>query len=261
MLTFCQVIKWFRYSSIALTSLLICSHISAFSVQPQLSEILLSRSGSATINVVNGAEDTLRVEAKIFERKQDNKGNYLEGLTKDVLVFPPIMEIPANSTRSVRLMIKPDARKSAIKSYYSLKVRQLSTGTSTIAPAIKSKGANVQAQILLAFHVPIYVYPKNPKFSLSIERAALDGDSTIVTWIKNTGNTIVRMKDIRASIRVGKQWLLAMPETPARVKAIIVGNTIKLTWKCPACTNYKVSGVKVEGNAPHWGKFEIENTW
>ena len=83
----------------------------AFTVTPMLGEIDLSRSGSTTVRIANDGDTVLRVEAKVFERKQDGSGDYPEAPTKT----------------------------------------------------------------LITFHIPVYVYPKNPVFSLARTMAELLG--------------------------------------------------------------------------------------
>lgn len=240
--------------------LFLASPANAFTVSPMLGEIDLSRSGSTTLRIVNDGDTVLRVEARVFERKQDDSGQYAEAPTKALMAFPPVMEIPANSNRALRLMVRPGARDQATQSYYTLHVIQLGERTSTVALQEQSKKTTVKAQIVYTFHIPIYVYPKTPIFSLKIERAKVDTDR-LTTWVENDGTSIVRMKDIRAFIRIGSEWRPAHSDPPPRVKAIVVGNVIPLEWNCTACVGTVVSGVRIEGKAPHWGKFTMEKIW
>ena len=232
----------------------------AHTVSPTLAEIDLSRSGSTTLRIVNDGDTILRVEAKLFERKQEDNGDYTEAPTKVLIAFPPLMEIPAHSNRALRLMVSPDAREQATKSYYSLRIIQLGERAPTAPPEGEPEGGTVQARILLTFHIPVYVYPRNPVFSLKMDRAEVDSDR-LVTWVENDGTSIVRMKDIRAFIRTGSQWRPAQPDPRPRVQAIVVGKVIPLAWDCPACGGTAVSGVRIEGNAPHWGNFTVEKSW
>lgn len=225
-----------------------------------LSEIVLSRSGSTTVRVINDGDTTLRVEARVFERMQDRDGKYSEKPTETIIIFPPIMKVPANASRSLRLMVKPNARKQATDSYYMLQVTQLEEGTATEVQTETIKEKIVKARILYSFHVPIYVYPKKPNFSLNIDRVKIE-NGELLTWVKNAGNSIVRMKDLRIFVRVDSQWRLAEPTPSPRVQAMVVANTVRMVWPCSICPETLVDGVRIEGNAPHWGNFTIEKIW
>lgn len=241
-------------------ALCICASAHSFSVTPMLAQIDLSKTKSANLKVHNDSDKPVKIETKMLQKVQKNDASYESVDTKELIVFPPILKIAPNTSRTVRIIVPPQNAKKAANSYYKVLMHELPDGLSTAKPAADPTSVNVQIQVTTAFHIPVYIYPKNPNFSLELEKAIV-GEGQITTWIKNTGNTIARLQEQNPFVRINDQWIAASTEPSDKLNALVVGNTIKQTWNCEACLNQMVTGVKISGKTTKFANFEATKTW
>ena len=245
---------------IVLCGVLIPSFLLAFSVTPMLTQIDLAQTKSANLKVHNDSDKTVKVETKILEKIQKNDASYDSVDTKDLIVFPPVLKIAPNTSKTVRIIVPPQNAKKATDSYYKVLIHELPAGVSTNKPAENPTAVNVQIEVTTAFHIPVYVYPKKPQFSLELHRASSRAGE-VTTWLKNTGNTIARLQEQKVQIKSGGDWMPANTEPEDKLNALVVGHTIKQVWKCDACTGQEITGVKISGKTAKFSTFNVTKTW
>lgn len=165
-----------------------------FQVEPTRVDLSTQAPASAIV-ISNHGTAPLRLEAKAVRWTEDADGNPQLAATTDVIVRPAIVEIPANSSRTLR--IGTTATSAASEASYRVFVEELPD------PKTLKKG---QITVLTRIGVPVFVAPKQARLALA-PMVAVDGDHAIVT-VKNTGTEHVKLLKVKVSaMRDGKkQW-------------------------------------------------------
>lgn len=248
--------KYFFGLGIAILSVNLCG----FSVTPMLTQIDLSQTKSANLKVHNDSKEPVKIETKILQKIQRNDASYDSVDTKDLIVFPPVLKIPPNTSKTVRIIVPPQNSNKATQSYYKVLIHELPDGIATAKPAADPTAVNVQIQVTTAFHIPVYIYPKKPDFSLELGQASVK-TGALTTWLTNTGNTIARLQEQNVQIRTNGIWVPANTEIENKLNALVVGNTIKQEWSCDACTGQEITGIKIAGKTSKFSEFNVTKTW
>lgn len=246
---------------ILLISLLFLSHaLGAFSVSPMITHIDLGKTSSTNLVVHNDSSKEIKVETNLFEKVQNLDGSYTSMPSKDLIIFPPLMKIAPHDRQTLRVMVPPQNKEKVVKSYYKLVSTELPDGTSTNEPKKEEVGVNVQIQVKTAFHVPIYIYPKDANVRPELIKAEIS-NGQIITWIKNAGNNILRLKEQNAFVNINNEWVQANAVPADKLNALTYGTTIRQIWDCSACLGNIVKGVKITGKAENLEGFNTTKMW
>lgn len=152
-----------------------------FSISP-VRIYMAPRERATAITVTNEGDETLVMQADIYDWKQKASGEDDLVLTEDMIVSPPIIKVAPKSRQVVRLaMLRP--RPAAEQLSYRLIVREI--------PEARPASTNVQLQIALAFSMPVFITPNSVKRNVActIERAA---ENAMKTVCENTGNAFAQ---------------------------------------------------------------------
>jgi fimbrial chaperone protein len=182
-------------ASLLFMALFISQAIAAeFQVQPTTMD-LGARVKSGAFSVINNGNDKIDFQVSAKEWNQDEKGKDVYVDTKEIVFFPKVMSVEANSQRAIRIGLKtpPSAREKT----YRLFVEEIPTPKKTQDEDIKK---NVKAGLTIAFRfsMPIFVQPLKPQESYALDRIEMS-KGTVKAIVKNTGNVHVKLRAVKFS--------------------------------------------------------------
>jgi len=146
-----------------------------------------ARNKTAVLKVTNDGAEKVTVQITAKEWYQGEKGRDLYRDTKDIIYFPRMADIKAGEERIIRLGYKGKA--SLREKTYRLFVEEL---------PVTEPGEAMALKFALRLSVPIFVAPPKEVRKVSIEGAELK-DGTVVVRVRNSGNTHLVVRKVRAS--------------------------------------------------------------
>ena len=131
------------------------------------------------VTVTNNDSNPLTMQADLFEWRQENGGKDVLTPTEDLFLSPPIVTIPPNSRQVVRLARLNDGTPAPDEPLtYRMIVREIPEATAE---------KTLTVRIALAFSMPIFIAPEEPKRQLDCQATRLSPDSIRATCA-NQGN-------------------------------------------------------------------------
>lgn len=131
------------------------------------------------VTVTNDGDETLVMQADIYEWKQKPNGEDDLTLSEDLFLSPPILKVAPKSRQVVRLARVKKAQQGPREITYRLIVREI--------PEAKPANKDIQVQIALAFSMPVFITPPGAKSALNCSATRLSADKVQATC-ENTGN-------------------------------------------------------------------------
>ena len=110
-------------------------------------------------------------------------------------------------------------------------------------------------QIVTAYHVPLYIIPKKPTFSLTLANLKID-KKNITVGLKNESNMTLRLVEHEMLVMIGDNWEKATPVI-RKTLPLLVNNTVEQNFTCSICEGKKIKAVKINGTLSYWGTFSI----
>ena len=165
-----------------------------FQVQPTTMDLGGSVK-SGVFSVINSGKEKIDFQVAVKEWTQDEQGKdaYLD--TKEIVFFPKVMAVEANSQRAIRIGLKtpPSAREKT----YRLLVEEIPTAKKTEDIDAKK---NIKAGLTIAFRfsMPIFVKPLKPQENYIIDKIEMSS-SAIKANVKNTGNVHIKLRAVKFS--------------------------------------------------------------
>jgi len=147
---------------------------------------MTARDKAVAVTITNESDEELVMQADIYDWKQNPGGEDNLKLTEDMLLYPPIIKIPAKSHQVVRLArlvpVQPEQQMT-----YRLIVREIPE-----ARPVKDK---LQLQVALAFSMPVFITPPGAKSKLdcTVQRTAANA---VYASCENTGNAYAQLLDL-----------------------------------------------------------------
>lgn len=182
-------------ASLLFMALFISQAIAAdFQVQPTTMD-LGAKVKSGVFSVINNGSDKIDFQVSVKEWNQDDKGKDVLVDTKEIVFFPKVMSVEANSQRAVRIGLKtpPSAREKT----YRLFVQEIPTPKKTQDVDVKK---NIKAGVTIAFQfsMPIFVKPLQPQESYVFDKIEMS-KGAVKAVVKNTGNVHVKLRAVKFS--------------------------------------------------------------
>lgn len=188
-----------KYIVLALTALLlivvlISQALADFRVQPTTLD-LGSKVKSGVFSVINNGNEKIDFQISVKEWNQDEKGKDIYTDTKEIIYFPKVMSVDANSQRAVRIILKtpPSSREKT----YRLFVEEIPVQKKTDDVDAKK---NIKAGLTIAFRfsMPIFVKPIRLQESCVIDKIGMS-NSMLKAVVKNPGNVHVKLRNVKFS--------------------------------------------------------------
>jgi fimbrial chaperone protein len=150
---------------------------------------------SGVFSVINNGNDKIDFQVSAKEWNQDEKGKDVYLDTKEIVFFPKVMSVEANSQRAIRVGLKTPP--SSKEKTYRLFVEEIPTPKKT--PDVKLEG-KIQAGLTIAFRfaMPIFVKPLRPQESYVLDKIEMS-KSAVKAIVKNTGNVHVKLRAVTFS--------------------------------------------------------------
>ena len=165
-----------------------------FQVQP-MSLDLSGRVKSGVFSVINNGTEKIDFQVSAKEWNQDEKGKDVYLDTKEIVFFPSVMTVEANSQRAIRIGLK--APPAAKEKTYRLFVQEIPTPKKISDEDIKK---NIKAGVTIAFRfsMPIFVKPLKPQESYNFDKIDMS-KGAVTAIVKNTGNVHVKLRNVTFS--------------------------------------------------------------
>ena len=163
-----------------------------FQVQPTTMD-LGAKVKSGVFSVVNNGNDKIDFQVSVKEWNQDEKGKDVLVDTKEIVFFPKVMSVEANSQRAIRIGLKTPS--SAKEKTYRLFVQEIPTQKKTQDVDVKK---NIKAGVTIAFQfsMPIFVKPLKPQEASIFDKIEMS-NGTVKAVVKNTGNVHVKLRAVK----------------------------------------------------------------
>jgi fimbrial chaperone protein len=159
------------------------------SVYPLRVEFTGGKTGDA-LNLRNAGSEPILVQASVVKWSQKDGADQFEP-TKEVLVAPALVEIPAGDTQVVRLALRRTADASAEQTYRLL-LREVPRPVSANGPRL---------QIVVNISLPVFVPATSAASTFSFE-SSTEGGNTLV--LRNAGSSHIQFKELDVSDASGK---------------------------------------------------------
>jgi fimbrial chaperone protein len=157
---------------------------SNFTVSP--TEVNLSSSAtSGLVTLRNGGKTVLRFEITVFKWSEDEKGVMKLEPSADVTFFPKLVELPAGTSRNIRVGINAGVARD-IEQSFRIFIEELPDQSAPLANAVALR---------TKVGIPVFVRPMKPARSALIESVAVAGGK-VLTRVKNTGNLHVSVDSV-----------------------------------------------------------------
>ncbi|MGP8153690.1 MAG: molecular chaperone [Smithella sp.] len=165
-----------------------------FQVQPTTMDLSGSVK-SGVFSVINNGNEKIDFQVSVQEWNQDGKGKDVYTDTKDIVFFPKVMSIEANSQRAIRIGLK--APRGTKEKTYRLFVAEIPTPKKTSDVKVEGK---IPAGITIAFRfsMPIFVKPARPQESYAVDSLEMS-KGAVKAIVKNTGNVHVKLNAVKFS--------------------------------------------------------------
>jgi fimbrial chaperone protein len=150
----------------------------------EVSPVLVELDGarrSAIVSIKNTAQATARYQVRAYAWRQDDQGTMQLGDTKEVVVFPPLVELASGEERKLRIGVS--AAPAATEKTYRVFVEEL--------PPPESPSAPGQVRVLTRIGVPIFFAPAKPVTKGEVAFLSA-GAGRAELRIRNTGTVRLR---------------------------------------------------------------------
>jgi fimbrial chaperone protein len=164
-----------------------------FQVQPTTMDLGV-REKSGVFSVINKGNEKVDFQVSVKEWSQDEKGKDVYVDTKEIVFFPKIMSVEANSQRAIRIGLKtPPSTK---EKTYRLFVEEIPTPKKTT----DMDAQKVKAGLTIAFRfsMPIFVKPFKLQERYVIDKIEMS-NGAVKALIKNTGNVHIKTRAVKFS--------------------------------------------------------------
>jgi fimbrial chaperone protein len=194
---------------------------------------------AATVTVTNNGNAPLTAQLRLFAWDQQQNQDKLEA-TGAVVASPPMLEIPAGQSQTIRL-VRVLSVPAKGQENYRLLVDEI--------PNKAAIDAGTGVVVQLRYSVPVFVMPKKNESANATVKASLNGGSLVLD-IANRGRAHAQVSNVRLAYADGstavigaglvgyvlpdkqRQWQLELPSGPAsgvpptRVRAQINGKDL-----------------------------------
>jgi len=173
-----------RYLVLILATLLPFVAAPAAAANLQISPVSIqfrAGQGAAGINLQNYGDTPLYGQVRVYAWDQKDGQDVLTPAT-DVVASPPVMEIAARSTQTIRLVRRGNAQGSAPASEqtYRILIDEI--------PRNDSASAATGVAIRLQYSVPVFAMPADDKAAPRLSWTVLRKDNAWVLRVRNDGN-------------------------------------------------------------------------
>lgn len=165
-----------------------------FQIQPMTMD-LSSSAKSGVFSVINNGSEKIDFQVSVKEWNQDEKGKDVLTDTTDIVFFPKVMSVEANSQRAVRVGLK--ASPSAKEKTYRLFIQEIPAPRKASDADVKK---NVKAAVTIAFRfsMPIFVKPVKPQEIYAFDSITMS-KGVVKSVIRNKGNVHVKLRSVKFS--------------------------------------------------------------
>jgi len=169
------------HSALALAALLHLAPAPAQAANLQISPVSIqfrAGQGAAGINLQNYGDTPLYGQVRVYTWDQRDGQDVLTPAT-DVVASPPVMEIAARSTQTIRL-VRRGTTQAPVEQTYRILIDEIPRGDSA--------GAATGVAIRLQYSVPVFAMPLDDKAAPRLSWTVLRKDGAWILRVRNDGN-------------------------------------------------------------------------
>jgi fimbrial chaperone protein len=194
---------------------------------------------AATVTVTNNGSAPMTAQLRLFAWDQQQNQDKLEQ-TGALVASPPMLEIPAGRSQTIRL-VRVQSVPATAQENYRLIVDEV--------PDRGEAGTGTSVVVQLRYSVPVFVMPKANQSANATVKASISGDALVLD-VANNGKAHAQISNVRLTYADGstamvgaglvgyvlpdkqRQWTLDLPTgptskvPPTRVRAQINGKDL-----------------------------------
>ena len=155
--------------------------------------------GAAGINLQNYGDTPLYGQVRVYAWDQRNGEDVLTPAT-DVVASPPVMEIAARSTQTIRL-VRRNGTQAALEQTYRILIDEI--------PRNDAAGDSTGVAIRLQYSVPVFALPADDKAAPKLDWTLLRKDGAWVLRVRNDGNLHAQIGATTLKGADGKEYELS----------------------------------------------------
>jgi len=232
-----------NFSTVLTLGLLITSgSANAASLFVRPTTVIFARGESAaSVTVTNSGTAPVTAQLRLYDWDQrENQDSLTKSLS--LVASPPMLQIPAGSSQTIRL-VRVLSKPAVAEESYRMIVDEIPDPGST------DNGTGVVVQ--LRYSVPIFVLPKSAQSASATFKASLSGDSLVLD-VSNRGKAHAQISNVRVGYRDGstnvvgagllgyvlpdkqRQWKLDVPPgganrgAPTQLQAQVNGKELRV---------------------------------
>jgi fimbrial chaperone protein len=235
-----------------LAPIFVASSSLAFSVSPV--KINLDReSNSQDIEIANdNPTEKLRVQVDSYKWQQNAQGASILEPTREIVAFPSILEIPANSKRTIRVGVR--VPHGITEKTYRVIVKQLKDPALGVTPV--GQQTKSQLSFLVNMSLPVYVEPIKTSRTAELSHGKLKQDKLVFT-LSNTGNVRVELGEASFNALTATGEILS--STKIKLGNILANVKREFVLDLPKSQCEKIRSIAIDATAPLAGGRRMDN--
>ncbi|MCM2333997.1 MAG: fimbria/pilus periplasmic chaperone [Anaeromyxobacteraceae bacterium] len=175
----------------ALAAALVAAALPASGAELDVSPILIELGGATTtalVTVRNAGAESVRLQLRAYRWDQDDRGQMELSPAPEVVVYPPLLELPPGASRNVRL--GADLRPGDAEGAFRLFLEEL--------PAPPGPAGQNQVRVLTRVGIPVFVAPKVTRHAADVEGEATGSGAEF--RLLNGGSVRLRPSAVRVEL-------------------------------------------------------------
>jgi fimbrial chaperone protein len=204
---------------------------------------------SRDVTLDNGENTTVRLKVNIYKWQEDGNGKRELTPTKDIALFPAILELKPKSKRIIRLSSKLPPKE--FEQSYRLFVEQLPETVvkkpEATPDGVKPTKASVKLNFLYTLDLPIFINPTNIQRKSAITNSSISGNKLSFDLI-NKGNAHVFASTIEAKIKDSSGKIIGTGKYNPTYVLPTIQRKITIDLPQEQCQNAKTISLEIQGD-------------
>ncbi len=230
----------------------------AFGISP-IKVYFDSGASSRDVTLDNPDDKTIRLKVNIYKWAEDAEGKRQLTPTKDIALFPAILELQPKSKRIIRLASKLPPTQA--EQSYRLFVEQLPEQvTKKPDPSgAKPTGATAQLNFLYTLDLPIFINPIGINRKSAIANPQINGEK-LSFQLANQGNAHVFASVIEITTKDAQGKTIATQKTNPTYVLPSIQRKFSMILPQDKCQNAKTVSIEVKGDEDMGGRTNLSQT-
>jgi fimbrial chaperone protein len=216
---------------------------------------------SRDVTLDNAEDSTVRLKVSIFKWEEDGNGKRELTPTKDISLFPAILELKPKSKRIIRLSSKLPPKE--FEQTYRLFVEQLPETVvkkpEETPDGVKPKKTTVKLNFLYTLDLPVFINPTNIQRKSAIVNSSISGNKLSFDLI-NKGNAHVFASIIEAKIKDSSGKIIGTGKYNPTYVLPPIQRKITIDLPQEQCQNAKTISLEISGDEDMGDRTKLSET-